>query len=113
CETLVHELSPAVDQACDLGAVDAGPLGHVGEIGLVVLAEVGRVCAGDAAALTHPRDGCGGVQPAREGDADALAGGHAVENSGHRGYSLRSACRLRALCSKRTGHADYCIVMQP
>ncbi len=61
------------------------------EVGLVVLAEVGRVGARHAAALAHPGDGGGRVQTAREGDADALADGHAVEHSGHRADTLRSA----------------------
>ena len=89
-EALVHELAAAVDEARELGAVDLRALGDVGEVGLVVLAEVGRVRARDAAALAHPGDRRGGVQAAREGDADPLADGHAIEHSGHRAGTLRS-----------------------
>ena len=77
-QTLAHELGAAVDDARRLGAVLAGPNRHPVEVGLVVLAEVGGVGVRDGAALTHPRHGRRRVEPAGEGDADALAGGSDV-----------------------------------
>ena len=89
-EALVHELAAAIDEPRELGAVDLRALGDVREVGLVVLAEIGRVRARDATALAHPGDRRRGVQAAREGDADPLAGGHAIQHSGHRAGTLRS-----------------------
>ena len=52
-----------------------GPRRNAGEVGLVVLAEVGGVGVRDGAAGAHPGDGRRRVEPAGEGDADALADG--------------------------------------
>jgi hypothetical protein len=65
----------AVDEAGELGAVLAGAPGHGVDVGLVVLAEVGGVGAGDRALLAHPGDGHGGVETSGEGDADSFADG--------------------------------------
>ena len=109
-ESLVHELGAAVDEAGELGAVDLRALRDVAEVGLVVLAEIGRIRARDAAALAHPGDRRRRVQAAREGDADPLAGGHAIEHSGHRADTLRSVGGDARYAG--ADHAAYCIVMQ-
>ena len=75
----------AVDQPGLLGAVRLGPVGHAGEVGLVVLAEVGGVGVRDGALLAHPGDGGRRVEPAGEGDADAFAdreGGETLDTAG-------------------------------
>src|SRR5699024_4926834 len=41
-------------------------------VGLVVLADIGRVGAGDGSLVAHPRDCAGGVQAAGEGDSNVL-----------------------------------------
>ena len=60
-----------------------GPVGDAGEVGLVVLAEVGGVGVGDGALLPHPGDGGRGVEAAGEGDADPLADGKGGEDGAH------------------------------
>src|ERR1044072_668852 len=60
--------------AGDPAAVLRGRAGHAGDVRLVVLADVGGVGARDRALGAHPCHRDRGVQPAREGDADALAG---------------------------------------
>ena len=82
-QALLDERVPAVDQPGQLGAVLAGAVGHGVDLRLVVLAEVGRVRAGDRPLLAHPRDGHGGVETPGEGDADALADGQGGEDLGH------------------------------
>ena len=72
-QALAHELGPAVDEAGVLGAVLRRPVGHAAEVGLVVLPEVGRVGVGDRPLGAHPGDRGRRVEPAGEGDADALA----------------------------------------
>ena len=74
---------PAVDGAGDLGAVVERPTGDAVDVGLVVLAEVGGVGARHGALLAHPRHGDGGVEPAGEGDADALADRQFGEDLAH------------------------------
>lgn len=71
-QALLDQRGAAVDQARDLGTVGLRAAGHRGDVGLVVLADVSRVGAGDSTLVAHPRDGDRGVEPAREGDADAL-----------------------------------------
>ena len=80
--------------------------GHGVDLGLVVLAEVGGVGAGDGALLAHPRDGHGGVETPGEGDADALADGQGGEDLGHDARLYRTlhmhtlpACRWAPLFS--------------
>ena len=63
----------AVHQPGDLGAVLLGPAGHRADVVLVVLPQVGGVGAGQRALAAHPRDRDRGVEPAGEGNADALA----------------------------------------
>jgi hypothetical protein len=72
-EALVDELRAAVDEARLLGAVLAGAVGHARQVGLVVLAEIRGVGERDRALLAHPGHGRRRVEPAREGDADALS----------------------------------------
>lgn len=82
-QALLDQRRTAVDQACDLRAVRRRTAGHRGDVGLVVLTDVGGVRAGHGALVTHPRDGDRRVEAAREGDTDALAGGQGGENLGH------------------------------
>jgi hypothetical protein len=72
-QTLLDELATAVDGPREVRAVLQGAVGHAGDVGLVVLADVGGVGARDGTAVAHPGDGDGRVQAAGERDADALA----------------------------------------
>jgi hypothetical protein len=83
-QPLLDKRRTAVDQARELGAVGLGAAGHGGDVGLVVLTDVGGVGARDGALVAHPRDRDRGVEAAREGDADALAGGQGGEDLRHR-----------------------------
>ena len=83
-EPFVDELCAAVDDLRRLGAVAERALGDVGDVVLVDLAEVGGERVGDAALLADPGDRDGGVETAREGDADALADRQRLEDAGHR-----------------------------
>ena len=89
-QALLHERVPAVDEPRELGAVLPGAVGDRVDLGLVVLAEVGRVRAGDRALLPHPRDGDGGVETSGEGDADAFADGQGGQDLGHDARLYRS-----------------------
>ena len=82
-EPLVDELRAAVDDLRRLGAVAERALGDVRDVVLVDLAEIGGERVRDAALLADPGDGDGGVEPAREGDADALADGQRLEDAAH------------------------------
>lgn len=64
----------AVDQAGDVSAVEPGLARDLVVVALVGLTKVGGVGAGDGPLGTHPVHGGAGVQAAREGDADTLAG---------------------------------------
>ena len=57
--------------------------GTLGDVGLVVLAEVGRQGVRHGALLADPRDGHGRVEPSRERDPDALADRERGEDAGH------------------------------
>ncbi len=71
-DAFAHERQTAVDQACFLGAI-LERLARDGVIILLVgLTEIGGVREGQRALLLHPMQGGGGVEPAREGDADLL-----------------------------------------
>ena len=59
------------------------PDGDAGDVGLVVLADVGGVGARDRALVAHPGHGDGRVEAAGEGDADALTLGEGGEDLGH------------------------------
>src|SRR5690606_30404563 len=83
-QPLLHQHRAAVDHAGELGAVRQRTTGHRRDVGLVVLAEVGRVGAGHGTLVAHPRDGDGGVEPTGEGDADPLTDGQRGENLGHK-----------------------------
>ena len=92
-EALFDERGLAVDQARELGAVLERAAGDRVDVVLVGLAEVAGVGAGDGALVAHPRDGDGGVQAPREGDADALADGEGLENLRHASSLLSGADR--------------------
>ena len=83
----------AVDEPGRLGAVGHRPVGHAGEVGLVVLAEVGGVGVGDGALLPHPRHRDRRVEAAGEGDADALADGQGGEDVAHGRLTVASGPR--------------------
>ena len=83
-EPLVHELRPAVDEDRLLGADGERALGDASDVVLVVLAEIGGERVRDRALLADPRHGDGRVEPAREGDADALADRELGEDAMHR-----------------------------
>ena len=98
-EPLVHELGAAVDELRRLGAVLERARRDVGDVVLVGLAEIGGEGVRDAALLADPGDGDGGVEPAGEGDPDALADGQGLEDATHRASVVRprpgSGVRLR------------------
>ena len=71
-EALFDEQALGVDEAGDLGTVLLGAFGHRLQIRFVVLADVGRVRAGDGTLVAHPRNRAGGVQAAGEGDSNVL-----------------------------------------
>ena len=72
-QALTHELGAAVDEARLLSAVLRSAVRYPAEVGLVILPEVGGVGVRDRPLGAHPGDRGRGVEPAREGDADALA----------------------------------------
>ena len=88
-EALVHELGAAVDELRRLGAVLERARRDVGDVLLVGLAEIGGEGVRDAALLADPGDGSGGVEPAGEGDPDALADGQGLEDAAHRASVVR------------------------
>ena len=88
-QALLDQGRAAVDGAGELGAVGEGAPGHLVDLGLVVLPEVGGVGAGDRPLLAHPGDGDGGVETSGEGDADALADGEGSEDLGHEWKTIR------------------------
>ena len=88
-QALLDQRRAAVDQPCGLGAVGETAVGHGGEVGLVVLPDVGGVGVGDRAVLAHPRDGDGRVEAARERDPDPLADRELAEDLGHAGQPTK------------------------
>ena len=74
-EALLHQRLSAVDQPGDFGAVGGGAVGDRGDVGFVVLADVGGVRARHGALVAHPRDRYRGVESAGEGDTDAFTDG--------------------------------------
>ena len=82
-EPLLDQRGAAVDGAGDLGAVLDRPVRDAGQVGFVVLAEVGGVRARHGAVLAHPGHGHRGVETARERDADLLPLGQRLKNFGH------------------------------
>jgi hypothetical protein len=74
-QPLLDQREAAVDRAGELGAVLHGALRDAGDVGLVVLADVGGVRARHGALGAHPGDGDRRVEPSREGDTDAFADG--------------------------------------
>ena len=94
----------AVDEHGLFRAVPARPLRNRVDVRLVVLSEVGREGVGDRAMLAHPRERAAGVEPAGEGDADALAGGqraedHTLPRSGDAHAAPLSRCELSSSAS--------------
>ena len=84
CEALACERVAAVDDDGILGAVELRAIRDAGDVRLVGLAEVGSEGVGDRAALAHPGDRAAGIEPAGEGDADALADRQRAENDAER-----------------------------
>ena len=82
-EPLLDQGGAAVDQPRGLRAVRGGAARHRGDVGLVVLADVGGIGARHGTLLAHPRDRYRGVETAGEGDADAFADGQGAEHLGH------------------------------
>ena len=82
-EPLLDELTTAVDDARQLGAVLHRAVGHSGDVRFVVLPDVGGVGARHRALGAHPGDGHGSVQAARERDADALADRQGSQDLAH------------------------------
>ena len=62
------------------------------EVGLVVLAEVGRVGVRDRPLGAHPGDRGRRVEPAGEGDADALADGQRQQDAARRPANVLRSC---------------------
>src|SRR4029078_7372756 len=67
----------------DVRAVVERPLRYAGDVGLVVLADVGGVGARDRALVAHPGDRDRGVQASGERDADAFAEGECGQDLAH------------------------------
>ncbi len=102
-DAFAHQRPAAVDQPRLLRAILQRLARNLVVVGLVRLAEVGRVGVRNRALLLHPVQRGGGVQPAREGDADLLADGQRFKNDGHddcmtsdRVHSRLEPLRLRA-----------------
>ena len=87
-EALLDQLGLAVDRARQLGAVLHRAGRHAGDVGLVVLPDVGGVGARHRSLGAHPGDRHGGVETSGEGDADALADGEGGEDLAHEMTSL-------------------------
>src|SRR5690606_35616214 len=77
--------------------------GHGLDVGLVVLPEIRGVGARHGTLVTHPGDGAGGVEAARERDADALADGKRAQDLGHPPSLGRAACLLGPPDCPQTG----------
>ena len=92
-QAVQRESLAAVDEHRILGAVLARAAGDCGDVGLVVLAEVGGEGVGDGALLAHPGERAAGVEAAREGDADALADRQRAEDLA--AAAVLSHCRPR------------------
>ncbi len=110
-QPLLDESRAAVDDPGDTGAVLLRPAGHAGQVGLVVLAEVGGVGAGNGTVLAHPGDGDRGVEPPGERDADLLALGQGFENLGHvRSLSVRCGLSGTAAAGSVRGGAGETVL---
>ena len=97
-EPLLDQRSATVDDAGDLGAVLDRPVRDPGQVGFVVLTEVGGVRAGHRTVLAHPGHGHRSVQTSRERDTDLLPLGRRLKNFGHEvgAYLCGSGARLAA-----------------
>ena len=82
-EALLDQRGTTVDGARDLRAVLQGTRRDAGDVGLVVLPDVGGVGARDRSLVAHPRDRHRCVETAGEGDADAFADGKGGEDLAH------------------------------
>ena len=82
-ESLGDERLLAIHEPGDLRPVDLGAARYRGDVGFVVLADVGGVGAWNGTRLAHPGDSDGGVETTGESDADAFADGKRSENLGH------------------------------
>ena len=90
-EAFADQRQSAVDQASLLGAILERLAGNGVVVGFVRLAEVRRVGIRDGSLLLHPVQGGGGVEPAREGDADLLVKGKRFKNDGHEVFLLENS----------------------
>ncbi|MNX95481.1 hypothetical protein D3C86_1277580 [compost metagenome] len=79
-----HQLRAAIHQTGFLGAIRLGAAGNIVVVRLVGLTQVGRVGVGNGALLAHPEERGAGVESAREGDSDALAGRNVLQDGSHR-----------------------------
>ena len=85
-QPLLDQLRPAVDaRGRSRRRTRRARAGYAGDVGLVVLPDVGGVGARDRALVAHPGDRDGGVEAAGERDADPLALGQGGEDLAHGG----------------------------
>src|SRR5699024_1086712 len=97
-EALLDEQALGVDEAGDLCAVLFRAGCDAIEVGLVVLADIGRVGAGDGSLVAHPRDCAGGVQAAGEGDSNVLTDWERRQYFRHGTSLTASTWRVELLC---------------
>ncbi len=77
------ELLAAIDEARLFGAVQQRAAGDLVVIGLVGLAEIGRVGIRNRALGAHPVDGGAGIEAAGESEADFFARRQVLKNVSH------------------------------
>ncbi len=90
-QSFLHQLHAAVDEAALLGAVFQRAPRDILIIGLVRLAEVGRIAVGNRSLLAHPVNGRAGIQAAGEGDANFFPNRKTLQNIAHESFLFRSA----------------------
>ena len=81
------ELTAAVNQTGQFGAVLHGFARNVVVVGFVGLAQVGGVGIGQCALEFHPVQGGTGVEAAGKGDTDLVPEGQALQNGAHGGLA--------------------------
>ena len=86
--SLRDELGPAIQQPRLVGAVGQRLARNILVVGLVRLAEIGGVGAGNGALGAHPVHGGAGVEAPGKGNTDAFADGKFLQNAGNH-VSLR------------------------
>jgi len=95
-DAFVGQLGAAVHQTGFFGTVFERLARDGVVVGLVGLAQVGGIGVGHGAFLAHPQQGGRGVQAAREGDADLLAGGKRLQDGVGHGLGRRAGARAAA-----------------